>query len=415
MRNDSNDLRWAWWSALALFVLAGSTGALFRFGMLYGLPFGLQFGNVRHAHSHLMYFGWVTPALMALIVTRLPGVTLHSLSRNFRRVIITTLILAFFAYFPFLFSGYDVAVINGHRFPPGVIGASLNVFAWYAFAWFYFAETRGVAHNTTLRFWDWAIVFQILASFGAWGRAVLVALKVDDPFATAAMVDLFLDLFSDGWFILAVLGLALAAFPKADEANLRRGQRLVIIGLPVTFLLAVEVDLVPVALRLIAGVGGMVVAIGLGLIIRSLWRAIDESNGWAWKIPLVFLALKAIAELGLSVPSIAAWGENAGLRIPYLHVLFLGFVTLALFAAAEATWGVTVTRGRAWLTVAIIALIAALIPLTNLWLPAWGGRWTLVAAAITATLPPLTVIGMLVQARMHKETIFGGNLARSTH
>lgn len=48
------DLRWAWLGALGVFVLAGSTGALYRFGMPLGLPFGLQFGNVRHAHSHLM-------------------------------------------------------------------------------------------------------------------------------------------------------------------------------------------------------------------------------------------------------------------------------------------------------------------------------------------------------------------------
>ena len=32
-----------------------------------GLPGGLAYVNVRHAHSHLMFFGWVTPALMGLI------------------------------------------------------------------------------------------------------------------------------------------------------------------------------------------------------------------------------------------------------------------------------------------------------------------------------------------------------------
>ena len=51
--------------ALAVFVLAGATGAFMRFGLLYGMA-GLSYANVRHAHSHLMYFGWVTPALIAL-------------------------------------------------------------------------------------------------------------------------------------------------------------------------------------------------------------------------------------------------------------------------------------------------------------------------------------------------------------
>ncbi len=74
--------RWLW-AALGCFILAGSTGALFRFGMaLGGLPFGLDFGNVRDGHSHLMYFGWVTPALMALIATHLSAATGRGLRRS---------------------------------------------------------------------------------------------------------------------------------------------------------------------------------------------------------------------------------------------------------------------------------------------------------------------------------------------
>lgn len=387
--------RKAWFGALALFALAGSTGALYRAGMLFGLPFGLQFGNVRHAHSHLMYFGWATVALMALIVARLPVFTQRSPGRRWRWMIGATLAFALLAYFPFLFFGYEVVELNGARLPPGVIGASLNILMWYVFAWLYFTETRGVARNAALRFWDWAIIFLILSSFGAWGRALLVALHVTDPFMTAATVDLFLDLFSDGWFALAVLGLALAEFPQADDAQLRRGQRFILIGLPVTFLLGVQVELVPSALRLVAGAGGILVGGGLLLVIRSLWRAMPRAR--AWKIPLVFLALKALAELGLSVPPLALWGESAGLRILYLHILLLGFVSLGLVAAAECAWGAASARGRVWLTFAVIALIVTLIPLTALWPTALNGRWALEAAALAALGPPVVVVGMLLR------------------
>ena len=65
-------LQWAWQGALAFFVLAGLTGVLFRFGVAEGVTFGFNLGYIRHAHSHTMYFGWVTPALMALIASRLP-------------------------------------------------------------------------------------------------------------------------------------------------------------------------------------------------------------------------------------------------------------------------------------------------------------------------------------------------------
>jgi hypothetical protein len=67
MTLQKNKWFWVWLTALGIFILAASTGAFMRFAMILGFPFGLMFTNVRHAHSHLMYFGWVTPALMGLI------------------------------------------------------------------------------------------------------------------------------------------------------------------------------------------------------------------------------------------------------------------------------------------------------------------------------------------------------------
>ena len=75
-------LRWVWWGALGCFVLAGLTGVFFRFGVSSGVTWGLSLGNVRHAHSHLMYFGWVTPVLMALISRYLPSVAGCSLGHR---------------------------------------------------------------------------------------------------------------------------------------------------------------------------------------------------------------------------------------------------------------------------------------------------------------------------------------------
>lgn len=397
------NLRWAWIGALGVFVLASSTGALYRFGILLGLPFGLAFTNVRHAHSHLMYFGWVTPALMALLATRLPDVLGRPLKRSFNRVILVTFIFALIAYIPFLLYGYGVAEIDDRRVPPGVIGASLNIVAWYAYAWKYWVNTRGASRNRALRFWDWAILFQLLASLGAWGRGVLVALKVTDPFVTTAMVDLFLDLFSDGWFVLALLGLAFAAYPAADSTPARRAQWLIIIGMPVTFLLGVSVELVPAPLRLIGGAGGMLVAVGLLMTISTLWRAV----GGGWKIALAFLAIKAFAELGLSLPPLAAWGEAAGLRILYLHTLLLGFVSLGLLASAKDAWGPVAVRGRRWMTLSVLVLIATLLPLTNLMPQEWGGRWVLQTAAAAALLPPLSAVGMMWQASRFRDDFLG--------
>ena len=53
-----------WKLSLLSFVIAGLTGFLYRFGFLMPLPEWLHLGNIRHAHSHLMLFNWITPPIL---------------------------------------------------------------------------------------------------------------------------------------------------------------------------------------------------------------------------------------------------------------------------------------------------------------------------------------------------------------
>ncbi|MCA9929911.1 MAG: hypothetical protein KC419_15615, partial [Anaerolineales bacterium] len=137
--------RWVWLAALGCFVLAGSTGILLRFGMLLGFPYGLQYANVRHAHSHLMYFGWVTLAAMGLMAAWLPELTGRPFSphrsRLFKWSLILILLLSLAAYVPFLLFGYRSAVVGTVRLPLSTIAAGLNMVAWYWFGWLYWQET----------------------------------------------------------------------------------------------------------------------------------------------------------------------------------------------------------------------------------------------------------------------------------
>ena len=170
----------------------------------------------------LMYFGWVTPALMILIVAWLPRLTGRPLSARFLWVMGATIGFALLAYVMFIQYGYQPAELDGRRLPLSVLAATLNVLAWYAYAYLYYRATRGVPRTRPLRFWDAAIIFMILASLGAWGVAVVSRLQIADPFWSQAMTHLFLDLFSEGWFVLATLGLIFALHP-ADLKEPRTG------------------------------------------------------------------------------------------------------------------------------------------------------------------------------------------------
>ncbi len=395
MTDTANKWFWVWLSALGLFILAGSTGAFMRFGLLLGFPWGLQYTNVRHAHSHLMYFGWVTPALMGLILVWLPRVTERPLSphhqKQFRIVLITILLLAIAAYSAFMLWGYRPAAIGNLRLPISTIIASFNMVAWYGFIVVYWRATKGLVRSKPLRFWDAALAFMVLASLGAWGIAITVILDMRSPVLSAALTHLFLDTFSEGWFVLALLGLAYAANPKAaSHPWASKSESLLIMGLPVVFLLTVPVTSLPPFVRLIASIGGLMVGIGLWGNIVALW----QNGRKVWRFPLVFLALKATTGLMITIPALAIWAERSLLRVSYLHWLLLGFVSAGLIVVAQTTWGETQVPARRWFNLAVILLILSLIPLTTLWPPAWHGTWTRQLAAAAALGPVLVTLFM---------------------
>lgn len=384
-----------WWLALALFVLAGSTGVLMRFGVTTGFPWGLQFSNLRHAHSHLMYFGWVTPALMTLIAMRLPIFVKRPLPPTIPRTIGLTLVFALLAYVPFLLFGYRSATVAGRSLPLSVMAAGLNVIGWYLFAWQYWRYTRGAVRVLPLRLWDTAVLFMLYASLGGWGLPLLTLLRIEDPLWSMALTHLFLDEFADGWFVLAVLGLIYARQPQASQRPLaQRSHDLMVIGLPVLFILGIPTHLLNTPLRLIGGLGALLVGLGLWGHLQVLWQ-----SGSIGRIPLFFLGLKATAQLLLIIPPAARWAEQAGLRISYLHWLLLGFVSLSIMAAAQTEWA-TVQNKRLF-TAGVIGLILTLLPLTQLWPAAWRGRWVLTAAGWGALLPVLAALVMLGTAVLH--------------
>lgn len=404
MTRDSYPFRWAWLSALAIFVLAGATGALLRFGALYGFPWGLQFANVRHAHSHLMYFGWVTPALMALIAAQLPAVSDQPLFparlRRFRWPIILALLGGLLAYIPFLLYGYRPAFIGGYQVPLSVITAGFNILAWYLFIWRYWQELRGASRNYPLQLWDSALVFLVYASIGGWGLAITTRIGLEDPFWSLAFTHIFLDTFAFGWFLLAMLGLIYTSSPAAAGSKLARASiNLVVIGMPLIFVLGMPPHVVPGGLHWLGALGGLLVAAGLLGHLRVLWPL----AGQKWRVPFFFLALTAVMLLATLIPSIARWATIAGLRIPYLHWLLLGFVTLGLVCAAQERWGEAAVPGRRWMTLAVILLIISLMPLTSLWPPFLRGTWTRHLNAWASLGPAVAGLAILITVWRRKK------------
>jgi len=253
-----------------------------------------------------------------------------------------------------------------------------------------------------LQLWDSALIFLVYASLGGWGLAIITRAGLEDPFWSLAFTHIFLDTFAFGWFLLALLGLIYTSNPAAAGSQLARiSINLAVIGMPLIFVLGMPPHVVPSGLHWLGALGGLLVAAGLLGHMRVLWTLASRK----WRIPFFFLGLTALMLLITLIPSLARWAIIAGLRIPYLHWLLLGFVTLGLVSAAQERWGAAAIPGRRWMTFTVILLVISLMPLTTLWPSFLRGTWTRHFNAWASLGPALAGLAILVAVwRKNKKT-----------
>ena len=382
----------AWQAALACFVVAALAGALFRFALAYGWGpdrlAGLELGNIRHAHSHLMYFGWVTPALMLFIVRELRQ--RGAAVRGAGPVLFVVFVFALLAFPPFLLYGYSLAPVGGRELPLSMMAAGINVIGWYAFVVVYVIASRGMVRDAALQMMDVALGLLVLSTLGAWALTATVPMDLDNPILTAALVHFFLDLFGEGWFVLGVLALGVGQVRQPGIMP-RWPVALLALGVPFTFVLSLPAGGLGPGWRLAGGVGGLMVGVALLAALAYLWPHLRSPG---WRVALVCLALKAGGQVLVAVTPID-WSGLVGLRVLYLHLMLLGFVSVGLVAASRGIAGWVGQRGEVWFAAAVVVMLASLVPLTALWPVAWSGLWTYRLAAWLALVPIVAAAALL--------------------
>lgn len=359
-----------------------------------GETLGFNLVYVRHGHSHLMYFGWITPVLMAGFV---------ALNRNLfsavyvKRVMIGVFIAAAASYPMFLFFGYSLRQIGSAEIPIAVIVSSLNMFAWYAFVAHYIRRTRGLERTRSMLLFDVALTFLVLATFGAWALALLQPLGVESDAWTSALTHVFLDLFSEGWFVVGVLALM---YGVARRPVSRRHPSLWMIcaGLPLTFALGMPRPLVPDELAMSARIGSLLVGAGLFWNVLLLWKQTPERMpSWLWQFPLLMLGLKSLGQVAVGLTPGLWWTSIPGFRVLYLHLMLLGFASAAIIPLVTRIWDVRFGVSAGAFLGTIVLLLASLIPFTPMLPPEMFGRWAFIAAACVAPLPVAAALAMMMR------------------
>jgi hypothetical protein len=385
--------------SVALFALlvAASTGSLLRFGLGWGMPaWATNYTAIRHAHSHLMYFGWVTLALMALIWHFLSGHTGRSLPRSVHWQMGITAVLALLSFPAFWTNGYGLTQIGSASLPLGAIIATLNGLAWYLFAWLYWRESRHLPRRPLpVQLWDWAILLLLLSSGGALGLVGMVVSGGQSLFLQQTFLHLFLDLFAVGWFTLALLGLLWAWLGERIELPLRLPVLVLALAIAPTFFLGMSPALVSPPLFWVAAVANGLAGLLLVWHVAALLRRWDHLP-WLMRFGVAMLAVHGLIALVVLWPGVWEWSSRTQLRVYFLHNLLLGWVSSTLLALLLDQMGLGKIQWVRWLGWAWIGGVGfMLFTLLGLGMLQFVPISALLRAATWSSFVPVAVAGLL--------------------
>ncbi|MEL7832903.1 hypothetical protein [Fodinibius sp. Rm-B-1B1-1] len=384
-----------WHASIACFLIAVLTGFLYRVGMLGWVPGNLSLGNIRHAHSHLMFFGWAVPLPLYIFLYQISSIT--DQSKNWLQLmyyaLAAELTLGLLAYPFFLFYGYRPVQIGSLSLPLSVIISGLVMVCWYIYLWGYL-HVRSYLKKTSWQAWfDGALLMLVVSSLGAWGIAILQAVGPSSHLFMEGLTHFFLATFTEGWVVLALITILITQSSTTSSDSLT-SQNLslacIAIGAPLTFPYGISESLLSPILLIVARAGGLLTAIGLIAILYTLISsAMAKNRIWIW--PILLLSIKAGIQIIASVMPSSFWLSDHALRILYLHILLLGGFTLGVIGYVHINSRVSTSYYYGVVLSVCAVLISLLLP-SPLWPTDWSGLWVFYALAITAIFPVVAVL-----------------------
>lgn len=325
--------RWLKISLINLLIVA-CLGVTLRYKILFSLPFVDQ-KHLLHGHSHFAFAGWITQALMALLVSYLAKQQGSIDLKKYNRLLYANLLSAYGMLIAFPIEGYGLF---------SIIFSTASIFVSYAFAFIYWRDLNRLKNRSATDSWfKAAVLFNAVASLGAFALTIMMVNKVIHQNWYLAAEYFYLHFQYNGWFFFACMGLLTAFVSRntASEEALRNIFRLFVFAVvPAYFLSALWMDIpvfvyILVIAAAIAQVTGWVWFISL---LKKNWHQLQPKISTVSRYILacsaVALSAKLLLQLGSTIPSLSdlAFGFRP-IVIGYLHLVLLGVISLFILGS----------------------------------------------------------------------------------
>jgi len=321
------------WLSISILNLSfvAALGLILRYKIAYSLPF-LDQKYILHSHSHFAFSGWITQTLMILMIFYLSKTLGKEINSRYYWLLYANLISSYGMMISFILQGYGLYSISF---------STLNIFAFYAFAFYFWHDLNRIKEKSTTILWfKAALVFGFISSFGAFNLAYMMANKMSNQNVYLTSIYFFLHFQYNGWFLFAGLGLLndKLEFITGERKKLYRAFQLFCIAcIPAYFLSILWMEFISnIYILLIAAV---IAQLAAWIIILKVYyknrSLIRQKITYYGKILLILSALaftiKLILQSGSIHPELShlSYGFRP-IIIGYLHLVLLGVTSIFL-------------------------------------------------------------------------------------
>jgi len=350
--------RWLQFSLFNLMLVA-ALGVTLRYKIAFSLPFVDQ-QKLLHGHSHFAFGGWVTQALMALLVGYLSERSGKNYFMKYRWVLYFNAITAYGMLFSFPVQGYGFV---------SILFSTLSVFASYYFFVLYWRDLASL-QNPILsdRWFKLALIGNVVSSLGPFSLAYMMASHNMHSYWYLASVYFYLHFQYNVWFFFSCMGLFIYRLQgiAASLLTLKRVFGCFALAALPTYFLSVLWAHIPAWLYLVVLIGAGSQLYGW-MIFLSFLR--NHHTGLKQQLPpfsrVLFIVtglavtIKLLLQTASIVPSVSrlAFGFRP-IVIGYLHLILLGIVTLFILAYS---YTFRLVPGRKALKKGIIVFLAGIL------------------------------------------------------
>jgi len=327
--------KWIKWALFNLLIVA-LAGITLRYKINFSFPIVNQ-KFLLHGHSHFAFTGWITLALMALMVNYLDRNTTGVNFKKYNQMLLANNFISYGMLFTFIYQGYALFSITF---------STLSILLSYLFIYFYWRDLNKVKGALSTTIWFKAALVQwFLSSVGVFTLAYLMATASRVQEWYFASIYFFLHFQYNGWFLFACFGLFFSFLLKNSNSFALKTNRMLFTVLAVTviptYLLSLLWLNLPVYLHWIGVIFGTAQLAAIIYMVRLLTVAKQYlplqslQTKWLWMLPWLAFVLK----IGLQMLSISPYlGKFAfsyrPIVIGYLHLCFLcllSFFIIGLF------------------------------------------------------------------------------------